>query len=570
MSAVDFGAPSPGSWELDADHHQRPVSPFLGEVFPAIYTEGFRHWMAKYGTGVECIECALIDDFAYMAVRPVGAPPEAKGAPPALLMKILSRLHPELRRRNRRATEVFQTKAWRAEREEYVKNVHPGCQRICDALIDVDLQALDDQGLAKHLNECQRALVAVLEAHFQVTGAHMIPVGDFLAHVIRWTGAAPSEILAALRGSSDASRGAEPELVRAVSALQEDGREIDPSESGARERLADLASEDGEVGRGVSAWLRRAQSSTVSGHSFVDVTGRDVPQVLLRTLADAVKNVRKESLGKEAADAAAAQLRSRVPQESRAFFDELLGEARLTYGLRDLRLEGVACGLTKHALEETGRRLAARGSLEDARHALSLTREQLLALLLDEGGPDPKEAAALHKRYSSRTAKDVPALIGPPPPPPPPSSALPAGLRRGTDALMAYLDSMWAAETSASNEKCGASADTDCATQRLVGHGASRGVQRGIAKIVKSPADFSRLEKGDILIAPITTPHYNVILPLLGGVVTDRGGILSHPAIVAREFGIPGVVGTKVATQTIPDGAMVEVDGAQGTVTVLQ
>ena len=66
-----------------------------------------------------------------------------------------------------------------------------------------------------------------------------------------------------------------------------------------------------------------------------------------------------------------------------------------------------------------------------------------------------------------------------------------------------------------------------------------------------------------------TTEAFNILLPLLGGIVTDSGGLLSHSAIVARECGIPGVVGTREATERIPDGARVRVDGDAGEVTVL-
>ena len=64
----------------------------------------------------------------------------------------------------------------------------------------------------------------------------------------------------------------------------------------------------------------------------------------------------------------------------------------------------------------------------------------------------------------------------------------------------------------------------------------------------------------------MTTPYFTVVLPLLGAIVTDRGGQLSHAAIVAREYGIPGIVGTREATRTIPDGARVRVDGRTGEV----
>ena len=66
-----------------------------------------------------------------------------------------------------------------------------------------------------------------------------------------------------------------------------------------------------------------------------------------------------------------------------------------------------------------------------------------------------------------------------------------------------------------------------------------------------------------------TTEAFNILLPLLGAIVTDSGGLLSHSAIVAREYGIPGVVGTREATERIADGTRVRVDGDAGEVTVL-
>jgi len=70
-------------------------------------------------------------------------------------------------------------------------------------------------------------------------------------------------------------------------------------------------------------------------------------------------------------------------------------------------------------------------------------------------------------------------------------------------------------------------------------------------------------------VSTITTPTYNVLLPSIGAIVTDRGGLLSHAAIVAREFGIPAVVGTIHGTTAIRDGQRVRVDGARGDVFLL-
>jgi phosphoenolpyruvate synthase/pyruvate phosphate dikinase len=103
----------------------------------------------------------------------------------------------------------------------------------------------------------------------------------------------------------------------------------------------------------------------------------------------------------------------------------------------------------------------------------------------------------------------------------------------------------------------------------LRGLAASRGVYEGPARRVSGPAEFDRIEKGDVLVTESTSEAFNILLPLLGALVTDSGGLLSHSAIVAREYGIPGVVGTREATERIADGTRVRVDGESGEVTVL-
>jgi pyruvate,water dikinase len=103
----------------------------------------------------------------------------------------------------------------------------------------------------------------------------------------------------------------------------------------------------------------------------------------------------------------------------------------------------------------------------------------------------------------------------------------------------------------------------------LRGLAASPGVFEGPARLVSGPAEFARIEQGDVLVTPSTTEAFNILLPLLGAIVTDNGGLLSHSAIVAREYGIPGVVGTRDATERIADGMRVRVDGDAGEVSVL-
>jgi pyruvate,water dikinase len=91
----------------------------------------------------------------------------------------------------------------------------------------------------------------------------------------------------------------------------------------------------------------------------------------------------------------------------------------------------------------------------------------------------------------------------------------------------------------------------------------------GTARVLASPEDLARLQPGDVLVTGSTSPAFNVVLPILGAIVTDRGGLLSHAAVLARELGLPAVVGCRDATRVLPDGGRVCVDADAGEARVL-
>jgi pyruvate,water dikinase len=101
----------------------------------------------------------------------------------------------------------------------------------------------------------------------------------------------------------------------------------------------------------------------------------------------------------------------------------------------------------------------------------------------------------------------------------------------------------------------------------LTGTPGSRGTATGTARIVRGPGDFARVRPGDVLVCPWTDPAWTPLLRVVSGIVTETGGVLSHAAIVAREQRIPAVLGVPGATTLLPDGALVTLDGAAGTVT---
>jgi pyruvate,water dikinase len=103
----------------------------------------------------------------------------------------------------------------------------------------------------------------------------------------------------------------------------------------------------------------------------------------------------------------------------------------------------------------------------------------------------------------------------------------------------------------------------------LSGTAAAPGKARGAARVLRSTAQVERLRPGEVLVAPTTTPSWIPLFATAAAVVTDVGGVLSHTAVVARELGIPAVVGTGCATQMLADGQRVEVDGDAGEVRLL-
>jgi pyruvate,water dikinase len=101
------------------------------------------------------------------------------------------------------------------------------------------------------------------------------------------------------------------------------------------------------------------------------------------------------------------------------------------------------------------------------------------------------------------------------------------------------------------------------------GLAASAGVVEGPARIVHSPEQFDQVRKGEVLVCKMTNPAWVVLFTKISALITDAGGALSHPAVVSREFGIPAVVGTGIATERIQTGQRVRVNGAAGVVEIL-
>jgi phosphohistidine swiveling domain-containing protein len=219
--------------------------------------------------------------------------------------------------------------------------------------------------------------------------------------------------------------------------------------------------------------------------------------------------------------------------DKRARFRELLAPLADYVAIREDRAlwQLTLSGSLRGALLRHGERLARAGQIDTAEDVFFLLPDEIDAGSGDRGRDFGALVAARRREWQTWAARTPPATIGgegPAPPPTAATAAAEAGLIRGIAA--------------------------------------SRGVYTGRARVLHDPYDSDALAAGDVLVCVMTTPAWTPLFGLAGAIVTDSGMAMSHPAIAAREYGIPAVVGARDATRRIPDGALITVDGTTGVV----
>lgn len=203
----------------------------------------------------------------------------------------------------------------------------------------------------------------------------------------------------------------------------------------------------------------------------------------------------------------------------------------------------------RQVIREFGRRLAAMDVMDRPDDVFFLTLEEVRAIAAAQPMPDRRELVAARKAEQERFAGVLPPpMLGTPPSDPPSDSP---------------------AER-ADRKFFGGPPPAGSTPELIRGNSGSPGKVQGRVKVVHSLAEASKLSEGDILVAVTTAPPWTPLFATAAAVVTDTGGVLSHCAVVAREYGIPAVVGTGVATAFLHDDQWVEIDGEAGTVRVME
>ena len=199
-----------------------------------------------------------------------------------------------------------------------------------------------------------------------------------------------------------------------------------------------------------------------------------------------------------------------------------------------------AFGMARRIFRALGLRLSQAGLLEGAEDVFFLAQDEIAGAVRGHGVTEDLQALVALRRVELESCRSREA---------PPRRTL-----RGIVAARTWVDEAPAARTE------------PAADGSLAGIGCGGGVMRGPAKVVLDPRPGVSV-RGEILVAPSTDPGWVMLMATAGGIVVERGSILSHTAIIGRELGIPTVVGVASATRLIRDGELLEIDGGTGRVT---
>ena len=544
MTEATWKKPGPGTWELDSSHFTAP-GPIIRGLMEHSFERGFTQVMDMFGSPLRTMSMAWVNGRFYRRMVPLVGGGIDLPAPPAPVLKLVTRLHPVFRRRERKAKQTFESKAWMSELALWESEWKPALITRNQQLTDVDVAALDDAALAEHLDAAHDHVRDGMTLHFRLHGSDMGPLGHLMVHLEDW-GLRRDDTFGALVAASPATREPRVQLRAIADALRDGG--VDAATVASLEEVRAIE----PAGKLLDEYLR-FHGWRLTGYDLEDRALIEMPDVVVRSIRAAATY---SPNGEVDALAAVEELRNRLPAEHRAEFDDLVKSARLSYGLRDengpLTYEWPA-GLLRRAVLEAGARLHASGRLAARSDVFELDVPEIVSLLTSGRGPSIDDVAArAEERRVWRTLR-APERLGREEPPPP-VDAMPPYLARVTRMILTVVGTLEAAK----------------ADGALRGLGIGNARYTGVARVVCDAGDaLETMEPGDVLVAPYTAPTYNAVLAMAGAVVTEEGGLLCHAAVIARELGLPAVIGAPGATTLIPDGATVEVDPSGGVVRVL-
>lgn len=540
-------------WEKDVAHYPDLFTPFGWSTFePAISAAGLP-MSDNFGLMIDGLEQVSVGGEIYIRPIPPFGSPEPKGpTPPALLVGLAARVHPKLRRRMKAAEDAVRTglpertiamweDCWRGEFEQRT-----------GALLGEDITTLDDSGLVSHLEHARSLLDDGSYVHFQLLVPYTLAVHDLVTTCEQLLGWDSPTTLRLLIGYSPASIAGTRSLEAIRARVLADPTQVEALEATPADPVTALHDVAPEVADALSDWMHKHGWRTTN-YDPGSAAIIERPGVVTRLLLS-----RGERTQASVADDAEAAARERLTGNECSRFADALARARRAYPLREENVvltDNVPCGILRRWVLEAGARLVRRGLLMRVDDAVYCTADELASALRGTGDDLAPCVAERRSEEAWVRAHPGPAVVG--------STGdlpnlryLPKHGRMMNDAMLWGLTMEFPGDVAASNG------------HDVRGSAASPGSYTGRVRVVRTEADFASLLRGEVLVCPTASPSWTILFGVAGALVTDGGGPLAHAAIVAREHGLPAVVGTVNATSRLTDGQLVTVDGTSGTVTV--
>lgn len=530
--------PPPGPWEWDSTHSRSPLTPLMASIFYEGFTRASRRLVTEYGAPFEEITATSIRGYTYFQVVPPIGKASAK-PPPARLLRFMFRVVPSLRRRERRARRALKGGRPDELAREWREVVAPRIAQTLDRWSSSDLAEQSDMDLAERLRAVAGLQREVFGWNMVTDLSYLLPLADLDRFVTDELGGDMATTTRLVAGFSPS-----------------------PYQRKARALAARLSEADRQ------AILAGADLDELSDAGFVEAFRRHLADEGLRSLG---YDLPAPTLGEDprsellriatlpthtggSVDGLLDEVASDLAPDAAERLRRLTARARTAFPIREggEAVHARTAGMLRLTALEAGRRMVRKGVTSSPDHAFLLTLDELCEWLCDR--PDFTERIR-RRRGERRWAKgQTPAAFVGGRAPLPDPAAFPPHVSRFMEGMRLIL----AHDSRPAELERGAD-----------GVPASPGRHTGPVRVVLGPEDFGKVRRGDVLVAPVTASPWEVVFPTIGALVTEAGGLLSHPAIVAREYGLPAIVGCEEATARFRDGDVVTVDGDRGTVTLV-
>jgi pyruvate,water dikinase len=527
---VEWDDPSDAAlhWTWDQMHTPHPISPLGRDLMPIGFATGMTAGLREIGAPIRERRLRFVNTFVYAAMIPdVALLPDT----PARMQAIVAERGPGMY-------------------QQWLDVYLPEVQAANDRLRSYAYSTASDAELRAFIDETLPAMARMWEIHFLLMPGFAISAGfkNFCMHRL---GLAPLEAFEMMQGAPNMSVESGSALWRLAHAAPATVQDVIVTRS-ADDALAHLrVTAEGRafltaLDEYLAVYGWRKGHFDVIGPAWAEAPALALDQVrlLLRVPTDPAEDQQR---GAERAEQAAAACRQRLADDPAALaeFDALYQIAKRHPQLQEnhnFYIDQTFMALLRLPFLEAGRRMAARGLIDEAEEYAYLRLDEIREAL--SGGTTPRHDAVVERRAEMERWQSFqpPQAIGTQPPAGPASDF--------------------------ESDFFGAPVEPSRDPRVVLGLPGSRGVASGIARVVRTLAESDRVGEGDILVCEMTTPAWTPLFAGLAGIVADSGGPTSHCAIVARELGIPAVVGTRVGTRTIPDGARITIDGGDGVVRI--